>query len=255
MPTSLPETRRLGPGRYLLDGQRVPSVTTIVGTTPKPGLPYWYAKQVAELAVRERSALAELDDDAAFEYLRGAPTRAMNRAAGRGTKIHELAEGLQAGREVEVPDAMVRHVEACARFLDDFDAVPVLTEEPVFSRSHAYAGELDAVLMLRKLGQSMLVDWKTGGVWPESALQLTGYRFAEFFVRGDVEEPMPEVDGCAVVALSEEGYELRPVVANRSTFAVFLALRVVRVALDDAADSWVGPRLLPPDHRAKLVSA
>lgn len=249
MRAHVPDTRRLGPGRYLLDGERVPSVTTIVGTTPKPALPHWYAKQVAELAVREHDVVGAMDADGAVAYLAGAPQRAMKRAAGRGTTIHEHAERLQAGEAVDVPDALLRHVEACAHFLDDYGAEPVLTEEPVFSRTHRYAGELDAIMRTRN-GEVWLVDWKTGGVWPESALQLTGYRFAEFFIRDEQEQPLGEVDVCAVVALTEDGYAVRPVVADPTTFAVFLALRAVCVALDGPASTWVGPELRLPDAAA-----
>ena len=44
--------------RYTLDGQRIPSVTTILNTVNKPGLPYWAAGLVARDAIEHNDAWA-----------------------------------------------------------------------------------------------------------------------------------------------------------------------------------------------------
>src|SRR5262249_28914527 len=77
-------------------------------------------------------------------------------------------------------------------------------------------------------GRKLLLDTKTGkGVYPEVALQLAAYRYAEFIGLPDGSEAkMPTVDGCAVVHLPEAGgYQLLEVRADPEGFTGFLYVR------------------------------
>jgi hypothetical protein len=76
----------------------------------------------------------------------------------------------------------------------------------------------------------VLIDYKTGkGVYPDVALQLSSYRYAEFIGAPDGSEiPMPEVEACVVLHIPEQGeYELVEVEAGPEIFQAFLFVREV----------------------------
>jgi hypothetical protein len=81
----------------------------------------------------------------------------------------------------------------------------MLTERPCASRKWQYAGTFDGILHIG--GQLLLVDWKTAkAVYGDNALQLAAYANAEFYLDDDGEEqPMPPVDGLAVVHIRADG--------------------------------------------------
>ena len=128
----------------------------------------------------------------------------------RGTDVHKIAEEIIHGREVDVPDHLVAHVEGYVRWLDDFDVAPVLTERPVASRSLWYAGTFDAIVDMG--GVRWGLDWKTSkGVYGSTALQVAAYMGAEFYQDEDgAEQPIPEVERIGVVHITDAGTQLRP---------------------------------------------
>lgn len=240
--------RNYGNGHgYYLDGTEIKGrgVTTLLGNGfPKNALQYWAAKEVATAAVDERDIwepLAERARDAAWEYLKEAPFRDRDAAARRGTEVHRLAEQLQSGQEVEVPEPLAGHVDSYLSFRDDWQPEDEIVEGVVVNRTQIYMGTFDSIATLpgfaevasRQLrtevtGDRVLYDIKTSrsGVYPEVALQLAAYRYAETFLDdpdGETEEqPMPEVDACAVLHVRADGYDLYPVLADQRAFRAFL---------------------------------
>ena len=201
--------------RYWLDGKPIPGVTTLLGKgLPKPALPYWAAKCVAEYVIDKPDqveALRDMGRGPAVAALKGIPWQERDEAAVRGTDVHAIAEEILHGREVDVPEHLADHVEGYVRWLDAFDVQPILTERQVANRSLWYAGTFDAVVTIR--GVRYLVDWKTSrAVYGSTALQVAAYEGAEFYVddNGD-EQPMPEVERLGVVHITEAGTCLRPV--------------------------------------------
>lgn len=197
--------------RYKLDGQWVPGVTTILNKgIAKPFLVDWAAREVAKYAAANLDVLNNIEDaDARYDLLKTAHNRHRDRAAVRGTDVHAYADKLIHGEEIDVPEHLAGYVEGCARFLDAWQPSVVLTERPTASREHWYAGTPDAVVVLPD-GERLLIDWKTGrNVYGEHGLQLAAYRNAEFFLDEDGnEQPMPEVDGLAVIHLTPTGADV-----------------------------------------------
>lgn len=240
--------RNYGNGHgYYLDGREIKGrgVTTIIGGGyPKNGLQYWAAREVAAAAVDERDIwepLAARAREAAWEYLKEAPFRDRDEAARKGTDVHRLAERLQSGEEVDVPEPLLGHVDSYLAFRDDWEPADELIEGVVVNRTHVYMGTFDSIATLpgfaaaaskslgvEVAGDRVLYDIKTSrsGVYPEVALQLAAYRYAETFLTdpgGEVEEqPMPQVDGCAVLHVRADGYDLVPIVADERAFRAFL---------------------------------
>lgn len=198
--------------RYRLDGDWVPGVTTLIGKgLPKPALPYWAARTVAEWVVGNPDLTEEIKrlggGRPAVAFLKELPWQKRDEAAVRGTDIHALAERLAHGEEVEVPEHLAGYVQGYVDWLDATGFRPIVTEKACASRKWAYAGTMDAIGVFGAGpldGQTVLLDWKTSnGVYGETALQTAAYARAEFYLDGDEEKPMLDIDALGVAHIQE----------------------------------------------------
>lgn len=238
---------------YLIDGVKVPGVTTVLRKgIPKPALPYWSARAVAEhvadMDTDRLLAVKDMTRDAIVRLLKGVPWEQRDAAAQKGKEVHALAEQLIAHEEVDVPEELAGHVASAVKFMDEWKPAPLLTEKVVGSYRWGYAGTFDLVAEMR--GQRWLLDYKTSGsgIWPETAVQLAGYRYADCYLSelGGLEIPMSEVgiERCAAVWVRADGYDVVPVVAEKEQFNFFLhALQVANKT--DVMDEWVLAELSP----------
>ena len=249
-------TRRIDRGRghsYLLDGEPVDGVTTIIGDgIPKPALVNWAANTTAGYAVDHWDELAQLGVAQRLRTLEKARYETLKAAAGRGTDIHKLAQRLAAGEPVTPPESQRGHVDAYLQFEEDWNPLEILVEVPIFNRRLRYAGTLDLVADLAD-GNRWLLDWKTAGsgIWPETAIQLAAYRNAEFYLDADgQEQPMPPVDRCGAVWLRADGYDLHPVDASDQAFRIFQYARQVAMFSRGPQDRWVDEAAAPPGREA-----
>lgn len=225
--TFVPPIRRKNYKKYhiYLDGQdrRIPGVTTILNAVPKPQLIDWAGRATAEAAVNQWDELADLPPAKRYDRLKGIRYEVTNEAKNRGTEVHRLAEHIVQGEEVaNIPDLLAPYVENYIRFIDTWQLDPVLVEVVVVHYSKGYAGTLDLVADLTDPASGerkrMLLDIKTGerGIWPETALQMAAYRYAEFYVDADgTEQPMLEVDGAAAINLTADDAVLVPLITER----------------------------------------
>jgi hypothetical protein len=253
-----PPVRRVnrGKGHSYVDanGAKVPGVTTIMGNgVPKPALINWAANITAGYAIDHWDELGEMSPSVRLAKLKEARYADRDAAANRGTAVHTLAEKLVLGKEVDVPDELAGHVESYVRFLDEWDVQPVLTEFVVVSHKHGYAGTGDLIADLVdpvRPGERVrwLLDVKTSrsGVYGETALQLAGYRYADFFLNaaGD-EEALPVVQRTGVIHVRADGYDLVPVEAGPDQFRSLLYVQQVANFCAESRD-LVGEALLPP---------
>ncbi len=241
-PAQQGDTRRVDRGRghtYLLDGQKVPGVTSIIkGGMPKPALINWAGNTVAAHAVDHWDDLAQLPHSERLKRLQGAPRADRDAAANRGTQVHGLADALVRGEEVAVPEELAGHVDSYLRFLDDWQVEPLLVEVSVFSRRWRYGGTLDLIADLAGGGR-WLLDIKTSrsGPFGEVSAQLAGYRYADIYLDDDgVEHPMPEVQRCGVVWVRSDGYDLIPFEAGRAEHRALLHMAQVMAFVERARD-------------------
>jgi hypothetical protein len=153
-------------------------------------------------------------------------------AAERGRTVHEHAADLLGGAEVAIAEGDERIVDTFLRFADEWQLTVTAVERPIISNGRGpawdYMGTFDFLGTAR--GRPALLDWKTGayGVWPETALQLAAYRYADFYVDADgTEHPMPAVGLVAAVWLQDDRYEVVPVDAGPDTLRSFLAARAL----------------------------
>jgi hypothetical protein len=239
---------------YTIDGKKAIGVTTALSEgVPKPALPYWAAKVVAAQAVDmsgdEWLSLRNLGREAAIAALKQAPWTQ------RGTNVHTLAEKLITGEQVGVPEHLYGHVESVARFLDEWQVRPLLTEKVVGSYQWGYAGTFDLIAELSD-GRRVLFDYKTStGIYPETALQLAAYCWADVYLADDgTEIPLSEVgiDECKAVHVRADGYDVIPLnTSRRPVFETFLhALGVARGRAD--MDAWVGAAETPDEYATTI---
>lgn len=225
------------------------SVTTIIsGGVPKPALKAWGERVVAETAVKKKDVWAKMTPEEAVDFLKRSPFRETDKAATKGSDIHEWAEAHVLGQPIAEPRAEI--AETCDQFkafIADWSPTFEASEVTVYNREHGYAGTLDTIVVLD--GFRYLMDFKTGkGVYGEVALQLAAYRHAEFMGLPDgTEEPMPKVDGCAVLHLRPKGYQVIPVAAGQAEFRAFLYAQQVRrfCARGGLGDQALGQPLKP----------
>lgn len=234
-----PATRRINRGNghsYELDGKKVVGVTTVLQATPKPGLRFWFAKQVAEFAADNVEAIQALHPNrhAIVDLLKGAAQRETTAAALKGTQIHAYGDRIANGEDVlwaEIAPEQRGYVEAYIQFLDDYDPEVILSEVPVFNRTHRWAGTPDLVVKCRALGGQGLdmIDLKTGkNVYPEVALQVAAYCRAEFYLDADGhEQPWPHIEQGFVLHLKAHGYDLRPLDIGDAMYRRFRYLQMI----------------------------
>jgi hypothetical protein len=200
---------------YKLDGHPVVSVTQLLDQLSKPALVQWAANEAADYAIDQWDELAMVPLSDRRRLIAGAHRANRDRAAAKGTAVHDMAERLLGGAPVDVPDVARAQVEGLARWIETSGVTVVHSESKVWSDADdeiglcAYAGTLDAILKHPTRGQG-LVDWKTGsGVYRDMALQVAGYAATERLIADDGEDrDMPHVDWLGVVHIRPDAVTL-----------------------------------------------
>lgn len=261
------ERRSNGRGHWYVDldagGERVPGVTTIVGDgMPKPALLNWAGEATADYAVDNWDNLAELPLSERLKKIKGGRYEKRDAAANKGTAVHKMAERLIAGEKVTVPDALTGYVDACVRFLDEFEVRAVHVEAVVYSETRRHVGTTDLIadVLLPDMPEydhiergedgfsRGLLDWKTSrsGIFGDVAMQLAPYRHSEFLITedGSVVE-MPAVDFCAGIHLMATGYSFVPLVCGEEQYRDFLYIKEV-ARIQQSLRDLVGEPIVPP---------
>ena len=250
-PTKRRETAK---GHYYVDGNgdRIPGVTTILGDgLPKTALINWAANATADYAVDNWDALSDMPVAERLKKLQGGRYGVTDRAKRRGTEVHGYAERLVQGETVDdVPELLRGHVEAYARFLDQFDVQPVIVEATGVNYNVGYAGTLDLIadMTIPKVGVTrVLADVKTNekGIYGETALQLAAYRHFEFLLEDGAEVEMIPVERCAAIHVTSDSAELIPLTVDEQQWRDFRYAREIRRFANESRD-LVGAPIEPP---------
>ncbi len=237
-----------GGSRWYVDPEtaiKYPGVTSIISMLPKPFLVHWAARMAAETAVDSLAAvasIAERDRDGAVDYVRNAHMRYTKIRARVGSDAHDMFERMIRLEEIDrVHPDLEPYRRGFAEFLTAVRPELVRAEDIAWSDTHQYAGSFDAILRvwLDDDGKPtpdhsgsphlLIVDWKTSkGTYPDVALQMAAYAHADRIISSDgTSEPMPEFDGAAVLHITGEDWEFKPVRIDDEVFGVFLTLRKI----------------------------
>lgn len=259
---------RCGNGHiYKIDGHRVDGVTTLIGAgLPKPALVPWSAREVAEYVADHLDEIDEwraLSRDALIRKLKAIPSDIRDAAGKRGTDVHDYAERLVKGEEIEYEEHLAGHVESYIKFLDEWQVRHVLVERWVGSRSFRYGGTTDLVADVVTpwaitpehcpwLAETIpagtplraIFDPKTSrsGLWPEVAYQLSAYWNADFYMEGDTEIPMASlgIQHAAAVHVRADDYDVHFVDAGPETFKTFQFIATVARRAKDGRERLIG---------------
>jgi hypothetical protein len=226
----------------------VPGVTSIISMLPKQDfLGPWQAGLAADLAIDSFDYLKDMaarDRAGARRYIAGAARRYTEVRSKLGSRAHDVFERLMAGEHVDyVHSDIVNHVKHFRQFLEAVNPELVRAEDVAWSYEHKYAGSFDAILRIwveaggptgvritpDRSGTPILVmvDYKTSkSTYPDVALQLAAYRYADVIIDPDGnEEPMPAIDSAAVLHVTDDQWSFKGVRADRQVFDSFLTLR------------------------------
>lgn len=245
------------------------SVTAILSAAnSKPWLGAWQAKLAAEFAVHHlelvQQTLVEAGPQAAIDLVKGAANRSRDLKADIGSHQHDVLEALLLDLpipdvpehlvDVEIDGERVDHdaiSDGLLNFITDFDVEAELAEATVVNPMHGYAGTLDLIAFLRKLGMRLLIDAKTGLVLDKTMrAQLAAYRRATEVWVDDMgnKARMPQVDGVAVLHIRREyerGYKLLDQGGNDDDFGYFLECQKV-LRRQKALEKVKGRPIYPP---------
>ena len=230
--------------------ERFISVTNALSQgIPKPAIARWVQYGTSTFAVDNLDLVAQTvkapnGRKAAIDMIAQAPYRESEKAMALGTLIHDHCEAMVLGTSgPAIPPEHEGFVRAFDQFVNDFQPDFEMTEATVYNRTYRYAGTLDFIARIPGYGL-VLGDYKTTkpgrqghGIYPETALQLSAYRFAEFIGLPDgTEAEMPPVEACFGVNLRPDGYKVVPLQADEDVFRTFLyALEVAQFVNDGAA--------------------
>ncbi len=145
--------------RYIINGNRYVRVSEILSTQSKMGLEIWKKRLGEEKASEIADVLAEI-----------------------GEKIHKITAYHDTEMEEEVKNMLevdpwlLPFLLMWEEWVDRFVKKWVAVEYVVWSDKYGVAGRTDRIGMLKGDSQLSSVDIKSGGFWPEHALQLSIYK-------------------------------------------------------------------------------
>jgi hypothetical protein len=253
------------------------SVTTILQVLERGGLTYWLQQQVAKTAHSKRDALAHLSQKEAVQLLLKRDNWLQEHELSDmklGTEVHKVLEHMVLDGTWYVDNVHAEALPFIQQFMDWYQTMqPEYTaaEATVFHPELLYAGTLDAICNIS--GQSWLVDYKTTrnpytpqgklrNPYVEWSLQLAAYRYAPYvcafrpYVTDDPRSPrryyiskqdldralpMPQVDGCAILQLTQDAWRMYPVAADETARDAFLQARSLQHYVDVVGQNQFGP--------------
>lgn len=272
------------------------SVTTILDVLDKPGLRYWFRNAAIDVLLdvydgRNPAGAYQLRDGAervettSRKKVRSYVGSRMYRRDGERTATQlgiDVHDGLErwaiAGKRPGVDATVARYLDVVERdFFRAFRPTYEAAEMTVLHETWGYAGTLDAIVVID--GKRFVVDYKTSdvdvddfgknkGPYPEAALQIAAYRFAElscwnakrvtsgqrYYVIDDVARasavPMPEIDGGLIVQVSPERARVHPVACGPDVHTYFGHVLELASWSFGASRSAVKPPLIPPTDAA-----
>lgn len=214
---------------YVWQGQKYPSVTTILKVWPQEWAIAYGAKHVALRATEEYGALGamlERDPDGALRWLKAAPNERRDVAGDYGTDLHAYLEDRVKG--VPAPDGLTDGQRAIEQFLATYRPEFLFVESQVFGLVDGWAGTADA--FVRIYGRVYVLDLKTSPNAPtdhKARLQLAAYAHGDFIGENGREiARVPSCDGGLILSVPRDypaRWSLIETPAGRDEYAVFLA--------------------------------
>lgn len=240
-----------------------PSVSVVKGAWPK-FLTDWAAGAAAQYAVEHQDAWRQLPTDDAIELITKAAVRTRDRAAKRGSDVHDIVEHLALGHRPDymlIDDSVQPYVPCLERMVRELRIRPVVSEAVVFNHALGYGGTFDMIAeTVHGIG---LLDWKTRkktSRYDEEAAQVAAYAGGEYMIvesplGGAMRAPLPSIDYLATIVISPEGYQTHEIDED-GAWKLWTALHAFWMAKSNG-HFWEGtlasPATSPAATQANLV--
>lgn len=242
----------------LENDQRLWSVTTILKVLASGALEYWQREEVAKYYVSIAGSLVQrIEEDGPDEVIKAGISAPFRKPKGErssaqlGTDFHEIAEHVAVYGDYPPYDSeLAPYVEQFDRWLQRAQPEFLAAEMPVYHLDLGYAGTSDGQAKIQ--GVRLAFDYKTSKKsydrqnkpthpWPESGMQLSAYRYAQwavpvpprrweqmkrrYYLFGEPERdnavPVPEVDGGIVIHVTPEHCHAHVVRCDAEIFECF----------------------------------
>ena len=238
---------------YEIDGQKLIRVTSVLGQTlAKPALVNWASKATREGAVAylEGRREAKVDEALIQGTLEAAKSGTNTEVAiRRGVDFHEAAMLYMGGD----PWPNVPGMKALQQWYIDVQPKPVALENVVYSRALGCAGTFDGLMDIG--GLRTIIDYKTGGVYQEAAIQLSAYAGL-----WESMNPGRPIDACQVIQIdtATETYKVhqvddwRPIWENAFLPLLQTWKQLRGDHLDVVLSGWKAGRTGPGVHAAPV---
>jgi hypothetical protein len=164
---------------YDINGVRHVRVTTSLNVINKPALVPWAIKTTTAKfrSIMEASVNTTIDPVWIEEALAAAKTSsddARDEAAARGNAIHEAIHDWETLGDRPADPGINQAIQAYDAWRATTSMEVVASEMTVWSPADQYAGTIDQVCR-NSAGNWSVIDFKTGGAYPEAALQVAAY--------------------------------------------------------------------------------
>lgn len=164
---------------YLLNGEKVNGVTTVLQRLSKPALVYWAAKKASEhmeSILKPGIGLDEMQIKQLAKDSIWAHKNARDGAADLGTWTHSwIQEYVEGGNPSRPFNQQLE--KATSEFVEWYRTLDIKNmecEKKLCSPTLKLAGTVDLICELD--GKLTIIDWKTGsGIYPEAVLQMGAY--------------------------------------------------------------------------------
>jgi hypothetical protein len=225
-------------------------VTGILGVLDKPALIKWAAGLVAEFVADNPDGvetLRRMGRGPLVKALSDLPDSTKNKAGKRGNILHDYAEELLHGREVEVAQEHIPVMESALAFMEAWHIEPLLVERSVASRKDRWAGTFDLIAQYTRPDTghkgTAIFDWKSGkALYPEYVWQLNAYAHAEFYnLLVDGEAELPACDAAFGVQIREDGYTVAPFEFGPHIYDEFVTIRQTYDIAKRGRGDWKRP--------------
>jgi hypothetical protein len=168
-----------GRGWYDINSVRHERVTTLLNVINKPALVPWAIKTTTAKfrSIMEASVNTTIDPvwiNEALAAAKDSADEARDAAAERGNEIHLAIQEFVTHGHWPADGVIKQCVLAYHEWTGSNPMEPVANEFTVWSPSERYAGTIDEVGILPN-GHYTVIDFKTGGAYPEHALQVAAY--------------------------------------------------------------------------------
>ena len=210
----------------------VPRVTAIIGALGSKVYENLAAKQVATKAVKD-DAWRSLPDDQAIEFLEQSRWDKAN----FGRDVHRVIAEWLDEPTLEIDNVHLDHLNyltGAIAFLSHHVSRIIHVEKTLYNRQYEYAGTADLIAKMKD-GTLAVIDWKTGNVYPEHALQLVAYMNCEHVagVDGHLGKLPPVTKGYVVQLPGDGTYKAHEFEPTPRAFRTFIALRSIQKWRDE----------------------